>query len=583
MVELFINCFSNTLDTTVKKMEDGTTHVITGDIPAMWLRDSVAQVRPYLVAAAEDQEISDLLAGLSRRQFFFVNHDPYANAFNQEENGNCWDHDETEMSDWLWERKYEIDSLCYPVQFAYLLWKNTGRTDHFDDNFVKGLHTILNVWKTEQYHEEKSPYSFQRKGCYFTDTLSREGKGALVKSGVGLTWSGFRPSDDACIYGYLIPSNMFATVVLGYMETIAHEVLKDEALAAEAASLKKEIHDAIESMAIVDNYYYGKVYAYEVDGYGQYMLMDDANVPSLLAMDYLGYEADDRQVVENTRNFVLSCANPYYYEGSCAKGVGSQHTKPGYIWHIALAIQGLTSKTKEEKLAILNTMKNTDAGKHMMHEGFDVNDPANYTREWFSWANAMFCELVLDGEQRFQITGLLHHRVQALLLQLQAFQAGLHIHISAGHILGGFLLAHQVAGAAGAIQKDAVLLCRDAELIICGAVCTLVSGRIDAGGGDISAAGLGGTRQRRTGGVEVQRFDGERGVQDDLPPVLGQQIRAVLHGVGQVRGPGRFGGGSACIRGICLGRAVHRGIRSTGRGRAAGRASASRQRGGERQ
>ena len=164
MVELFINCFSNTLDTTVKKMEDGTTHVITGDIPAMWLRDSVAQVRPYLVAAAEDQEISDLLAGLSRRQFFFVNHDPYANAFNQEENGNCWDHDETEMSDWLWERKYEIDSLCYPVQFAYLLWKNTGRTDHFDDNFVKGLHTILNVWKTEQYHEEKSPYSFQRKG-----------------------------------------------------------------------------------------------------------------------------------------------------------------------------------------------------------------------------------------------------------------------------------------------------------------------------------------------------------------------------------------------------------------------------------
>ena len=186
MVELFINCFSNTLDTTVKKMEDGTTHVITGDIPAMWLRDSVAQVRPYLVAAAEDQEISDLLAGLSRRQFFFVNHDPYANAFNQEENGNCWDHDETEMSDWLWERKYEIDSLCYPVQFAYLLWKNTGRTDHFDDNFVKGLHTILNVWKTEQYHEEKSPYSFQRKGCYFTDTLSREGKGALVKSGVGL-------------------------------------------------------------------------------------------------------------------------------------------------------------------------------------------------------------------------------------------------------------------------------------------------------------------------------------------------------------------------------------------------------------
>ena len=341
-------------------------------------------------------EIADLLVGLSRRQFFFVNHDPYANAFNQEENGNCWEHDETEMSDWLWERKYEIDSLCYPVQLAYLIWKNTGRTDQFDENFVKGLHTILDVWRTEQCHEEKSPYSFVRKNCYFTDTLSRNGKGALVKSGIGLTWSGFRPSDDACVYGYLIPSNMFATVVLGYMQTIALEVLDDELLAAEAASLKEEIHNAIESLAIVKNEYYGRIYAYEMDGFGQYLLMDDANVPSLLAMDYLGYEANDREVVENTRRFILSSGNPYYYEGTCAKGIGSPHTRPDYIWHISLAIQGLTSRTREEKLAILQTMKNTDAGKGMMHEGFCVNDPSKYTREWFSWANAMFCELALD-------------------------------------------------------------------------------------------------------------------------------------------------------------------------------------------
>lgn len=396
IVELFINCFTNTLDTTVKKMDDGTTHVITGDIPAMWLRDSVAQVRPYLIAAKEDPEIADLLIGLSRRQFFFINHDPYANAFNQEDNGNCWDHDETEMTGWLWERKYEVDSLCYPVQLAYLIWKNTGRTDHFDENFVKGLRTVLKVWKTEQYHEEKSPYSFVRRGCYYTDTLSREGKGALVKSGIGLTWSGFRPSDDACVYGYLIPSNMFATVVLGYMETIARKILGDEALAAEAAELKNEIHTAIETLAVVNNYYYGKLYAYEMDGYGQYLLIDDANVPSLLAMDYLGYEADDREVVENTRKFILSSGNPYYYEGKMAKGIGSQHTRPDYIWHIALAIQGLTSKTREEKLAILEMMKATDAGKGMMHEGFDVNDPTQYTREWFSWPNALFCELVLD-------------------------------------------------------------------------------------------------------------------------------------------------------------------------------------------
>ncbi len=396
MVRLFIRCFTNTLDTTVQKMEDGTTHVITGDIPAMWLRDSTAQVRPYLIAAAEDEEIADLLVGLSKRQFFFLNHDPYANAFNQGPDGSRWDDDETEMTDWLWERKYEIDSLCYPVQLAWLIWKNTGRTDHFDEAFHKGLARILSVWRTEQHHEERSPYRFVRRNCYFTDTLSREGKGALVKSGVGLLWSGFRPSDDACVYGYLIPANMFAVVVLGYMQTIAEEILGDREMAAEAAALRGEIRQAVESLGVVRNPYLGKVYAYEIDGYGQYLLMDDANIPGLLSMEYLGYEPEDPETAQNTREMILSCANPYYYEGSAARGLGSQHTAPGYIWHISLAVQGLTSSSREEKRRILEMMKNTDGGKGMMHEGFDANDPSRYTREWFSWANAIFCELVLD-------------------------------------------------------------------------------------------------------------------------------------------------------------------------------------------
>ena len=583
IVDMFERCYSNTLDTTVKKMEDGSTYVITGDIPAMWLRDSVAQLRPYLVPAQNDPELADLIAGLIRRQFMCINIDPYANAFNEGPNGNCWEKDETDMGPWIWERKYEIDSLCYPLQFSYLFWKNTGRTDQFDEVFWEGVDKILTVFETEMNHEEKSPYSFIRKNCSYTDTLSRDGKGAQVKSGIGLIWSGFRPSDDSCRYGYLIPSNMFAVVVLNYLKEIADFVGGKEEIAKKAEEMAKTVKQAIETYGTTHIWGLGDVYAYEVDGFGQYNLMDDANVPSLLAMSYLGYEPESQEVADNTRKLILSEANPFYYAGTKLSGIGSPHTPVRYVWHISKAIEGLTAPTKEEKHQMIHELMATDGGTGLMHEGVFVDDPTVYTREWFSWANAMFCELVLDGEQRFQITGLLHHRVQALLLQLQAFQAGLHIHISAGHILGGFLLAYQVAGAAGAIQKDAVLLCRDAELIICGAVCTLVSGRIDAGGGDISAAGLGGPRQRRTGGVEVQRFDRERGVQDDLPPVLGQQIRAVLHGVGQVRGPGRFGGGSACIRGICLGRAVHRGIRSTGRGRAAGRASASRQRGGERQ
>ena len=212
MVKLFENCYTNTLDTTVKRKEDGTTYVITGDIPAMWLRDSVAQVRPYLIPAREDTDIADMLVGLVKRQMFYINYDAYANAFNEEPNGACWEKDETEMGPYIWERKYEIDSLCYPLQLAYLIWKNTGRTDQFDQDFVKAVERVLEVWETEQYHEERSPYSFVRKNCYFTDTLSRGGKGALVRSGIGLTWSGFRPSDDACVYPYLIPSNMFAGV-----------------------------------------------------------------------------------------------------------------------------------------------------------------------------------------------------------------------------------------------------------------------------------------------------------------------------------------------------------------------------------
>lgn len=396
LFEMFQNCYTNTLNTTVKRMEDETTYVITGDIPAMWLRDSVAQLRPYLAAAREEQEIADLLVGLSKRQFKYIQIDPYANAFNEEENGNCWEHDDTEMNGWVWERKYEVDSLCYPLQFAYLVWKNTGRTEHFDAGFKAGAEKIIEVFGAEQYHEERSPYRFMRRNTYFTDTLSREGKGALVKSGTGMTWSGFRPSDDACTYGYLIPSNMFAVVVLGYLEEIAEKIFQDTKLKNDAKVLKEEIYDGIERYGVTQTEGFGKVYAYETDGYGQYNLMDDANVPSLLSMKYLGYKGRDEEVAANTRRLILSEANPYYYTGSKASGIGSPHTPVRYIWHIALAMEGLTAETKEEKLEILHLLSKTDGGTNLMHEGFHADDDTRYTREWFSWANAMFSELVLD-------------------------------------------------------------------------------------------------------------------------------------------------------------------------------------------
>ncbi|MGX7148475.1 glycoside hydrolase family 125 protein [Enterococcus ureasiticus] len=390
--EVFSNCFDNTLETTVRTTADDT-FVITGDIPAMWLRDSSAQMKPYLTVANEDEKIKQLIRGLVDRQVKCILIDPYANAFNETENGHCYHQDITEMNGWIWERKYEVDSLCYPIELAYLLWKKTGETTHFTNEFKRAIETIIGVFKTEQYHEN-SPYRFERFDERPEDTLSNNGLGEPCGY-TGMTWSGFRPSDDRCTYNYLIPANMFAVVVLTYLEEISKEIYDDKQLAEKANQLKKEINQGITKWGIVEHLG-KKVYAYEVDGLGNYLLMDDANVPSLLAAPYLVYCAIDDTVYQNTRALILSAENPYYYEGTELKGVGSEHTPKEYVWPIALCIEGLTTDEQSEKAELLNTLVQTDAGTNHMHEGINVNDSAQYTREWFSWANMMFCTLLLD-------------------------------------------------------------------------------------------------------------------------------------------------------------------------------------------
>lgn len=386
--------FANTLLTTVRRYDDGTTFLLTGDIPAMWLRDSTAQFRPYLVIAKEDKDIRDMIAGLVKRQFRYINMDPYANAFNEEANNKGHQSDDTEMTPWIWERKYEIDSLCYPVQLAYLLYKQTGETSQFNEDFHEGVKKILKVWKTEQNHEN-SPYSFERDTTRLEDTLSHDGKGTPVAE-TGMTWSGFRPSDDACIYGYLVPSNMFAVVVLGYIEEIYSTLFNEPNIVEEAKQLRLEIDKGIKEHAIVKNAAGEDIFAYEVDGLGGYSIMDDSNVPSLMAAPYLGYCAKDDDFYLNTRQTLLSKENPYFYEGKFAKGIGSSHTPENYVWPIALSIEGLTTDDKAEKERILNLLVDCDGGTNLMHEGFDVDNPNNFTRDWFSWANMMFCELVMD-------------------------------------------------------------------------------------------------------------------------------------------------------------------------------------------
>lgn len=390
----FNACFANTLLTTIKRLPDETTFVLTGDIPAMWLRDSTAKVRPYLVVAKEDAEIAKMIAGLVERQMQFICLDPYANAFNETANGAGHQTDHTEMLPEIWERKYEIDSLCYPVQLSYLLYKATGDTSHFNATFEQAVDKILAVWETEQHHEN-SPYRFVRDTDRKEDTLVEDGVGSKV-AWTGMTWSGFRPSDDACIYGYLVPSNMFAIVVLDYLREIFTTILPSEQKTAQIKQLRDEIEKGIKTYGVTTSETGEKIYAYEVDGKGSAKIMDDSNVPNLLSAPYLGYCDADDPLYLATRKVITSKENPYFYEGEYAKGIGSSHTPPEYIWPIALAMEGMTTTSKAEKERILNTLVACDGGTNLMHEGFDVNNPNNYTREWFSWANMMFCELVMD-------------------------------------------------------------------------------------------------------------------------------------------------------------------------------------------
>ena len=398
---LFENCFPNTLDTTVRAGTlDGKpdTFVITGDINAMWLRDSSAQVWPYLPLSKSDAKLKTLLAGVIRRQTRCVLIDPYANAFNFGPTGSEWDKDRTQMKPELHERKWEIDSLCYPVRLAHGYWKTTGDASCFDQSWQDAAALIVKTFREQQRFHGPGPYSFQRLTEVPSDSLPGSGYGNPTRP-CGLIHSGFRPSDDACIFPYLIPSNFFAATSLEQLAEIFEAELPNKAFAKECRALAAQIREALKKQATARHPKYGEVYAYEADGYGNHLFMDDSNIPSLLAMPYLGSCAPAEPVYRNTRAFVLSEDNPYYFRGKAAAGAGGPHSGLGMIWPLAITVQALTSQSEPEIAACLKTLKATHAGTGFMHESFSKDDAKNYTRPWFAWANTLFGELILTVHQ----------------------------------------------------------------------------------------------------------------------------------------------------------------------------------------
>ncbi len=394
---MFENCFPNTLDTTVEfatKNGNPDTFVITGDIHAMWLRDSTAQVWPYLPLATKDEKLKTLLAGVVHRQTQCVLLDPYANAFNKELTEGHWATDKTDMKPGLHERKWEIDSLCYTVRLAYHYWKTTGDVSVFDADWQKAAASIVDTFKAQQRKNGLGPYKFERETTRQLDTLSNDGWGQPLNP-VGLINSSFRPSDDATTYGFLIPSNLFAVVSLKQLAEISSAVTKNEAFAKLCLALANEVEAAIQKYAIVNHPKYGKVYAFEVDGFGNAALMDDANVPSLLALPYLGCVDKNDTVYKNTRKLVWSTDNPYFFKGKAAEGIGGPHIGYDMVWPMSIIMRAMTSTDDKEIAWCAKTLRNTDGETGFMHESFHKDDPSNFTRKWFAWANTLFGELVL--------------------------------------------------------------------------------------------------------------------------------------------------------------------------------------------
>ncbi len=388
-IHLFTNTFLNTVDTTIKYFKDNDTYIITGDIDAMWLRDSINQIVQYLPFINESLNIKDLIKSLIFKQMKFIQIDPYANAF-IEDGVSKWVNDNTIMKEFVWERKYELDSICYPVYLINEYYKLTNDSSIFNNDVYSSLKLILDTIYIEQHHNKLSKYSFVRikKNGIIVDT----NKTPTIDC--GLIWSGFRPSDDLCEFHYLVPSNLFCKEILNYLLYIFKDIYNDSTYYNKTLDILNNLNNAIYKYCVIKDDYLGTMYAYEVDGMGNYNLMDDANTPSLLSLPLYNDSYYSDLVYLNTRKTLLSRFNKYFYKGNILSGVGSPHTKEGYVWPLAISVRGLTTNFKKELDECMNYLLLSCTSTYLMHESVDCNNNLNYSRDWFAWANAM-CSLFM--------------------------------------------------------------------------------------------------------------------------------------------------------------------------------------------
>lgn len=400
---MFENCYPNTLDTTVHYRTtpagEDETFVYTGDIHAMWLRDSAAQVWPYLSLVTKDEPLRRMIRGVVRKQLELVRLDRYANAFNDVPPAEATvidrEQDDVPLQKGVFERKYELDSLCYPIRLAYGYWKASSDATIFDADYRKTLRIIVDTMKEQQRRNGfKTPYYFVRLAPN-NNSIENRGWGRRTRP-VGLIVSAFRPSDDATILPFLVPSNLMAVDVLAKAAEIARVVSKDEPFAAECVSLAAEVKNALERHAAIVNPETGRrQWAFEVDGFGSATFMDDANVPSLIAIPYFTDIPPTDPIYRATREFVWSEMNPYFHVGSVLTGIGGPHCAPDSVWPMSLVLRALTSENDEEIRQSLEMIVRSDAEKGFIHESVSKDDASDYTRDWFAWANTLFGELVV--------------------------------------------------------------------------------------------------------------------------------------------------------------------------------------------